>query len=197
MSDGGAGDVFSIDGNLTQTSSGKFAVDVDMGGADADLLDVGGTAILAGKVKPTISENPITGSQEVTILTAEGGVTSDGIGVKDTALVDYSLLFPDNAVVLRMDVDFDPSGLAKEQSGVGQHLNDIFKGGGPDQLEPLALALLQLPSVDAVSNAYLQLSGENYRALPISTLYASEQFSTDMMSCAARDGTVYAFIDEN
>jgi outer membrane autotransporter protein len=124
-------------------------------------------------------------------------VTDDGIGVKDTALVDYSLLFPANDVVLRMTVDFDPSGLAKEKSGVGQHLNDIFKGGGPDKLEPLALALLKLPTVDDVANAYIQLSGENYRALPISTLYASEQFSTDMMSCAARDGTLYAFIDEN
>ena len=38
---------------------------------------------------------------EVTILTAEGGVTNNGIKVKDTAVVDYSLKFNPNDVVLK------------------------------------------------------------------------------------------------
>ena len=77
-------------------------------------------------------------------------MTNSGLAVKDTAAVDYSLLFDPNDVVLSMDVNFAPKGLGKEQSGVGSALNKVFKGGGPNSMEGLALALLQLPDRSAI-----------------------------------------------
>ncbi|NJO33938.1 MAG: hypothetical protein HC869_13155 [Rhodospirillales bacterium] len=130
-----------LDGNLLQTPAGKYSVDVNMGAATSDRVDIinGGWADLAGKVRPTIS-NPVTGKEEVTILTAEGGVTDNGIKVKDTAVVDYTLNVNPNDVVLKVDVDFAPKGLDKGAGGVGQHLNQVYKNGGPSDLWPVTTA---------------------------------------------------------
>ena len=210
-----------VDGNVVQTPTGKYSVDVNQGDATSDRIDIinGGTADLAGKVRPTVY-NPVTGKENVTILTAQGGVTDSGIGVKDTAVVDYSLKVNPNDVVLGVDVDFAPKGLAKDEGGVGQHLNQVYKNGGPDGLWPVTHALLELETKGDLSNAYRSLSGEDYRDLSVSELYSLERFSKDQMNCPARntaavvapvvapvplklgsDGTPYAgpptFIDEN
>ncbi len=188
LSPGGPGVIQTseLNGSLLQTPRGKYAVDVDMGHGTSDFVHATGGANMGGKVLPTIVANPFTGKQQVTILTADGGVTNNGLSVKDTAVVDYSLLFDPNDVMLRMNVDFTPKGLAKEPNSVGSALNKVFKGGGPNSMEGLGLALLQLPTVSALSNAYTQLSGENYRALEMSELYSQERFSDDQMNCPVR-----------
>ena len=121
LSPGGPGVILESDlnGNYLQTKTGKYAVDVNMGKGTSDYLWGNGWADLAGKVKPTLS-NPFTGKQKVLILTADGGVINHGIRVKDTAVVDYSLKFPNpNDVTLKMNVNFAPKGLGKEANGVG------------------------------------------------------------------------------
>ena len=189
LSPGGPGVIQTTElhGDYVQTSSGKYAVDIDQGGGTSDLLNVNagpnndGTAEVDGKVKPDIIANPETGTQTVTILTADGGVTNNGLRVRDTALVDYSLLFNPNDIQLRMNVDFG-------SSGVGKQLNEVFEGGGPDGLEDLALALLRLESNKDVSDAFQQLLGEDYRSLGIAEFYAQERFKEDMISCPIGGG---------
>ena len=101
-------------------------------------------------------------------------MTDNGIGVKDTALIDYSLKVNPNDVVLKTEVDFAPKGLDKGASNVGQNLNQVYKNGGPSGLWPVTHALLALPKVSDVSNAYWQLSGNQYSQLEISELYSQE-----------------------
>ena len=173
-----------LTGDLVQTSGGQYSVDVDMGKGQSDVVNVTGFADLAGKVSPILS-NPFSGKQSVTILTADGGVTNDGIGVKDTALIDYSLKVNPNDVVLKTEVDFAPKGLDKGAK-VGQNLNQVYKNGGPSGLWPVTYALLALPKVSDVSNAYQQLSGNQYSQLEISELYSQETFSRDQMNCPVR-----------
>ena len=200
LSPGGPGFIQTseLNGSLVQTNSGDYEVDVELKKPSADFIHATGSAALGGEVDPTIIANPASGSHKVTILTADNGVTNNGLSVGDTALVDYSLRFPNpNDVVLEVDVDFAPKGLKKDASAVGSFLNKVFKNGGSNKLDSLGLALLELPSVGAVSNAYNQLSGENYRALGVAELYSQEQFSEDQMSCPVRDGGAWAFIDEN
>ena len=93
LSPGGPGAIQTseLNGSLLQTSYGKYAVDVDMKHAKSDFVHATGNADLDGRVLPSIVANPISGKEKVTILTADGGVINNGLGVKDTALVDYSL----------------------------------------------------------------------------------------------------------
>ena len=60
-----------LTGDLVQTSGGQYSVDVNMGKAKSDLVNVTGFADLAGKVSPILT-NPFSGKQSVTILTAQG-----------------------------------------------------------------------------------------------------------------------------
>jgi Autotransporter beta-domain len=200
LSPGGPGFIQSsnLNGSLVQTASGSYGVDLELKGPTSDFVHATGTAVLDGKVLPTIIANPASGKHQVTILTADGGVTNNGIGVKDTAIVDYSLKFPNaNDVVLKTDVNFAPNGLNKDAKGVGSSLNKAFKKGGSNSMQALGLSLVQLPTVSAVANAYNQLSGANYSALGVAELQSQERFSEDQMSCPVRDGGAWAFIDEN
>ena len=184
LSPGGPGVIMTteLNGSFEQTSTGTYAVDINMGDARADLVNATGPAILGGKVRPDISANPITGTQLVTILQATG-VTNDNASVIDkSALADYALLFDTNNVMLSATVDFAPDGLKKQQ-GVGQALNKVFNGGGPSSLEDLGVALIRLPSVSDVDNAYYQLAGGDYSALGISEFYSQERFKEDLITC--------------
>jgi len=167
-----------------------------MGNAKSDLIKATGTADLDGKVRGTIVKNVESGTETVTIVTADGGATEAAKAI-DTALVDYSVgTSGPNDIVLKANVNFAAKGLDKEGKSVGQHLNKAFRNGNK-KLEGLGLALVNLEDVGDVADAYNQLDGENYRALSMSTLYAAEAFQNDLMSCAVRDGSVYAVIDED
>jgi hypothetical protein len=135
-----------LTGDLLQTPAGKYTVDVNMGKATSDRIDIveGGWADLAGKVSPLIS-NPVTGKEKVTILTAEGGVIDNGIKVKDTAVADFALHVNPNDVELKVDVDFAPKGLDKDEVGWSapeQGLCMAARSG----LWPVTHALLELES---------------------------------------------------
>jgi outer membrane autotransporter protein len=199
LSPGGPGPIktTNLNGSLAQTGTGKYAVDIDQKNAKSDRIKATGTASLKGEVLPTIVANPKTGNSKVTILSAAGGASTSA-KVKDTALVDYSVKKAGSKnVELRMKTNFAPKGLSKEANSVGQSLNSALAGGSKN-FEKLGLALVNVKDLSDVAYAYEQLDGENYRALPISTLYAAEQFHSDMMSCPEReDGTALAFIDED
>jgi hypothetical protein len=92
LSPGGTATVLTtvIAGNLVQSGSGVFAVDVN--GASADRVNVTGTAGLAGKVQPTLFSLGTT--NQWTILSAAGGLTPNGITVKDLQILDSCSLTP-------------------------------------------------------------------------------------------------------
>ena len=188
LSPGGPGVIqtSALNGSLVQTNSGTYGVDLDLGNKVGDLVNATGTAGVDGKVAPTVIANPVSGKTDITIIHANGGVADNGAKVKDTAVVDYSLLFKPNDLILRSDVDFSAKGLNKDASNLGNALNKVFKNGGPNNADAFALALLQLPNTASLSNAFGQLSGENYRALEVSELYSQERFSDDQMNCPVR-----------
>ena len=79
---------------------------MDVGGGAADRVNVSGAADLAGTVVPTI-KGLVSAAQRFTILLAAGGVTNNGITVKDTLIFDYELLCPNaNDMVLAVTANF-------------------------------------------------------------------------------------------
>jgi len=82
LSPGGAGKIrtTALTGNMVQTSGGTFAVDLDLGAATTDRVNATGTAKLAGTVAVT-PKNPALLTQEFVILSADGGVTNNGLAL--------------------------------------------------------------------------------------------------------------------
>lgn len=100
-----------------------------------------------------------------------------------------------NNVDLTTALNFAVTGLNPNQTAISQNLESSFLAGSGG-LSPVLLGLANTLGFSAYQNALDQLSPEIYNYALIETLYASQQFSNDMMSChVAGEGGV-AFIHE-
>ncbi len=196
LSPGGKGSIrtTTLTGNVLQTGSGTFAVDLDLGNATSDRLNVSGTAVLDGTVRVS-AQNPAQLSRRFTILSAAGGATDDGLGVVASPALSARLLFPNPTdVVLDVDVNFAPGGLNRNQTAIGQNLNQTLSADG-GQLDPVYLGLLNIYNFDEYANALDQLSPEIYADIELSALYSAYDFSDNLLSCRV-NGTDTAAINK-
>lgn len=185
----------AVTGNVVQTAGGTFAVDLDLGGATADRVDVTGTAALAGTVVVNVTSLS-TLAQQHTILSAAGGTTDNGLGLLASPALNATLTYPNaNDVVLGITLDFSPDGLNRNQTKIATHLDGAFGAGGGG-LTDVLLALLNLQSLDAYKDALDQLSPEIYNATTIAALYASLDFSNALLSCKTNGGDTAAIVRE-
>ncbi len=197
LSPGGLNAVLTTEltGNYQQSASGIFNVDVDLTNLVSDRLAVlaPGTAMLNGLVVGNFfNPQAVTPGQqgEVTILTTTGdGVTNIGITAQDTAVADYTLLFPDfDTVVLTAFIDFVPAGLNQNQTSVAEAVSAIQAAGGSAAFAPVVGALLKVPDLASLADAYDQLGPGAYLGNGIATLFSSLGFTDDLMSCEVREG---------
>ncbi len=86
-------------------------------------------------------------------------------------------------------------GLNDNQTNIANSINGIITAGGSPDFSPLAMALMGLPA-GQLPGALDQLSPEIYSYEKIETLYAAEQFSSDLQSCRVADGSGYSVIRE-
>lgn len=170
----------ALTGNLVQTASGTYAVDVTNAGADR--INVSGTANLTGSVLPTVT--PLTSArQQFTILSAANGVTNNGISVRDTAVLDFELLFPNaNDMVLSVAANFIGAAQTPNQRVTAAHLQSALNAGGGG-LGGLLDRLVSIADVNAFAAALDRLHPEPYLALTQSLLLANLGFADSLLSC--------------
>lgn len=183
-----------LDGDLAQTSTGRYAVDLEFGALQSDLLDVTGTASLGGVVVANVVGAPDAPgfSQQFHILHAAGGVTDDGLAAADTAVIDYSVIFDPNGqdVHLGAVIDFSGrgTGLNPNQTRIGQGLNLVQASGVPASMAAGMAALMNVPTTTDLARAYDQLSPETFGQQLTEAQVASEDFSNALMSCREAGG---------
>ncbi len=200
VSPGGAGAIGTtvLTGNYVQTAEGILAVDVDPTGPTTDLLTVSGTAELAGSVLPTFSPDA-TRSGEVTVLTAAGGVTDNGLSIANSATVNYELKYPDaNNVVLSYAINFarTAADLTQNQTALGEYLNRILEAGGTN-LTALLTPLIGITDTAQYRAALDQLQGEHQQNQSGMLFGTNRAFVNSLLSCPERlDGNEKAMADE-
>lgn len=196
---GGAGafQTTMLDGDYMQSAGGVFSVDVGDGG---DLLQVGGAADLAGVVEASLNGIGAI-SQEVTILSAAGGVTDNGLSLQlngplnNSFLLDVELLLPNpNAVVLSIDFGIPTDGLNSNQTNVAEHLlGGAVPGGG---LQPVLTGLASgVSSAAELQGALNQLLPEIYLNTEKATLFAAEAFADSLFNCGRAEAGGAGFAD--
>ncbi|ODA66240.1 Autotransporter beta-domain protein [Methyloligella halotolerans] len=184
LSPGGSGSIrtTALTGNLVQTGSGVLATDLSLGNRTTDVINVSGTAALDGTVKVSV-QNPALVDQRFTILSADGGVTDNGLGLLASPALQAQLLFPNpNDVVLDVDVNFALGGMNRNQTAIGSNLNQVLGAGG-GSLDPVFLGLLNVYSFEAYTDALDQLSPEIYADIELLALYSASDFSDNLLSC--------------
>ena len=190
VSPGGAGTIqtTALTGNFVQTAGGIFAVDVDGGAASADRLNVSGTASLAGRVALDFT-NLVTTQGVVTILSAAGGTTNNGVTTTGApVVVDATLSYPNATdVVLTYAVDFTPAslaaGLTPNQATIGAGVNALFGAGAGGTI---ATGLLGITELEAYKMALDRLQGEAFLD-QVGKLFGSNHlFIQNLLSCPSR-----------
>jgi uncharacterized protein with beta-barrel porin domain len=200
FSPGGAGTVHTtaLTGNATQTSSGIYAVDLDLGAEHADRLNVSGASVLSGTVSLNIlnRESVKPGTDQMTILSSAGGVTDSGLTLQaePSAVMDYTLLYPNSTdVVLSTSIDFSPRrGLNRNQQAIGEAVNAILSAGGSTSFAPIAVELLSLPDAKAIKDAYDNMSPESYGPTTTTTRKGTRQYTQTLVK---RMHSMRAYLD--
>ncbi|MFZ5677118.1 MAG: hypothetical protein ACOZAM_29505 [Pseudomonadota bacterium] len=196
----------ALKGNIEQSITGFYVVDLDFVAGDAitgnaDRINATGEAALKGTVDLRIV-NPTQvspGYHEVTILSAEGGVTDKSLGLKApaSAVAKYEILYPNpEDVVLSYDIDFAGSnggGVNRNQARLGDYINRFQTADSKTQLAPLVGYLFLLPTIEDLRAAYEMLTPEVYASNLASTLMAVDDFSQALMSCRQASGE-YHFV---
>ena len=136
FSPGGFQNVFTttITGNLAQTTTGTYGVDVDIQHVTSDWTNVTGTATMSGYVLANLV-NPLTapgfakpGTHDLTIVSAAGGETHTNLTLEafNTAVAGYSLVYPNSTDIdLQYVINYSPAGLTQNQHSVGNAVNAI------------------------------------------------------------------------
>jgi len=195
LAPGGSGTIqtTALTGNLVQGSGATFSVDMNADSSTADLLNITGTAVLAGNVRVN-PLNLIDPSTPLTILSAAGGVTDNGLTARDTAVVDYTLIFPNATDVAIGDryIDFTPvtAGGAsvlgtQNERNVGANMNAIYATGG-GELHDLQLELMKIESIETYEEALDRLHGEHYLVQAGAAVGSLHGFRETLLSCPSR-----------
>jgi uncharacterized protein with beta-barrel porin domain len=186
----------ALDGSLTQTSTGVFAVDIDGASNTADSIELTSSADLAGKVAVALNGLPTTAVQSYRIVRALGGVTDSSLSLTASPALHAALIYPNPTdVVLGIAVDFNTDGLNPNQRAIGENLNQtLFAGVGT--LGPALLGLLNVSDIAELKNALDQLSPEIYSDAQIASLYSSLAFSNSLLSCKVNGAGTTSIIRE-
>lgn len=200
---GGRGNIQTtlVGGDLVQTTTGVYAVDLDPNATGGplttnDALGVTGSAVLAGKVEARFISVPLAAAQTFTILSALGGLTDDGLGLIASPVARAALEFVGDNLLLSYSIDFADVGvLNPNQRAIARNLQSVFQAGSGG-VAPVLLGLLNTGDIDAYRNALDQLSPELYTDAQIATLYANLAFANSMLSCRVNGSDTASIIRE-
>ncbi len=183
--------------NLVQSAPGAYAVDVSFGDGASDRLDIEGQAELAGEIRPKLLKLQSARPPWIKVLSADAGLTDNGVSVADTLVLDYDLRFEGNDLELALDsVEFAVPSLSANQQAVGRHMNQVLSAGGSPGLAPVATNLANIRGPAALANAMDKLHPESSLGQMGATVTAGLSFANALMSCRAQ-GVGYSFIAED
>jgi hypothetical protein len=189
----------ALTGRFVQSANGTLAVDVRFGGGPSDLLNISGSAALAGFVMPT--NLYLMPNQTAKILTANGALTNSGVTTVDSPTITYGLDFnniggPGGMVLTVNSVHFAaPSNLSGNQRAVADQFQNIYNSGGSPALAEAMGFLVNLNATDYAA-ALQRLSPAPFMIQANNTFSAGLAFANSMLSCQGFDGT-YAAIREH
>ena len=174
-----------LTGNIVQTSTGIYQVDLDLKNATSDRINVSGTSSLSGNVDvnlidPTQAPSSARpGTHDLILVSASEGNDSSGLTLQatQTAVATYSLIKPNATdTTLQYDINYSPEGLTRNQHSIGNAVNQIQLAQESPAFGPIATALFYQKDVPDLGRVYDSLSGEGTSAFQQTSLFANDHF---------------------
>jgi uncharacterized protein with beta-barrel porin domain len=179
-----------LTGNLVQSPTGTLNVEIDPANKRSDLLNITGTAALAGKVQA----DPVSYLKSTsTVLSAAGGIQPDAaLAGSSTPVYRFTPLVQGNTVAIKTDADFvgASKGASATQQSVAANLDRLWNSADPT-FAPIFGAFGNVGSASGYAQTLTAVSGQELLGVAAARYQASQAFSRSVFSCPefADDGT--------
>ena len=174
-----------LDGHFEQTDSGHLVFDVAFGPYASDRVNVTGGATVDGTGDITLTW--LQDREAVTLFAAAEGGVDNGLTIRDTLAVDYSIVADAAGVHLLIDTDFGLPSLNRNGRALGGHMDSALDVGGSAGIGRL-LALLgnmQSDQLDMYEAIFAELNPEPHLAVMHGQLTAANNFAEDLFNCGS------------
>ena len=172
-----------LDGNYTQTDTGRLVFDVAYGPYAYDLVTLTGDATVDGTGDATfvwLSDN-----DSIPLFTSATGTAVDnGLDITDTLAVDFSITARGGDVLLNIDTDFGGvNGLNRNERALGGHMDSNLDVGGAEGTGRLLAWLGNLQDEDLYNFLMTELNPEPHIVPLQGLLNTAASFSEDLTGC--------------
>ena len=165
-----------LNGSLVQTSSGVLVVRADQASGLSDRYVLSGSASLSGGVLGVLANPSLAraGHYDTAFLTATGGLSAANlVALGDTAMLDFSLSQVGGGLSLGTTIDFTPAGLSGTATQLGALTEVIQARGSSPLFEAIVPALLEMPTVGSLEQAYQSVGGGAVSLVPMTMINAA------------------------
>ena len=184
----------AVTGSIDLTASSTFLVDAAFlvsgmaGGMDSDLITATGFGAIDGTVTPTLLR--LERALPLVIIDPVTSSADNGAQATDTIVIDYSIGLDGptgdgTTIDLLMEPDFSIEGMNRNQTALGDHINDILLGDGSAALGDLFAFIGNQTEVGPVIDAIDRLSPEGYASLRVDAFLGADRFADAMLDCEA------------
>jgi len=181
---GGAGSTGTpvLTGNLVQGPTGALNVQIDPANGRSDLLNITGTASLAGKVQV----DPVSYLKSTsTVLSAAGGIQPDAtLAGTSTPVYRFTPVMQGNTVAIKTDADFvgASKGTSATQQSVAANLDRLWNSADP-AFAPIFGAFGNVGSAQGYAQTLTAVSGQELLGIAAARYQASQAFARSVFSC--------------
>ncbi|EEA03122.1 outer membrane autotransporter barrel domain protein, partial [Burkholderia sp. H160] len=171
-----------LTGNLVQSPTGTLNVQIDPASKRSDLLNITGTAALAGKVHV----DPVTYLKSTsTVLAAAGGIQPDAtLAGTSTPVYRFTPLMQGNTVAIKTDADFvgASKGASATQQSVAANLDRLWNSADPT-FAPIFGAFGNVGSTSGYAQTLTAVSGQELLGVAAARYQSSQAFARSVFSC--------------
>jgi hypothetical protein len=177
----------ALDGDYLQSATGEMWYDLAFGPYASDRIDATGDVSVDGIAHVTLTW--LENSDPVTLISAGGTATDNGLEVADTIALDFSVLNGPHAIQLGFESDFAQPFLNPNEQQLGRHMDSALDVGGASGIGRLLALLGNLTEgqEDVYRAIFDELDPESLLAPTIESLDSARDFSKLVMGCDPMD----------
>ncbi|WP_323761998.1 hypothetical protein [Maricaulis sp.] len=177
-----------LDGHFEQTETGHLVFDVAFGPYASDRVNVTGGATVDGTGDVTLTW--LQDREAVTLFAAADGGVDNGLSIRDTLAVDYSIAADAAGIHLLIDTDFGLPSLNRNGRALGGHMDSALDVGGSAGIGRLLAFLgnMQADQLDQYEAVFAALNPEPHVAVMHGQLNSADNFAEDLFNCGSPVG---------
>lgn len=174
-----------LDGHFEQTADGHLVFDVAFGPYASDRVNVTGSATVDGTGDITLTW--LESDAPVTLFATGAGGVDNGLNIRDTMAVDYSIAADSAGVHLLIETDFGLPSLNRNGRSLGGHMDSAIRAGGSAGIGRLLTLLgnMQSDQLDVYEAIFAELNPEPHLAVMHGQLASANRFAEDLFNCGS------------